>query len=97
MQSFKSSKKSSTRLLKVRTSSAKYVLGGKHAVPEASEVSFLNNPLESFDYFYKFIIIGDPGVGKSTFLQRVTLKNPIDSEFETVTLPIAGTNQQVRA
>lgn len=62
------------------------------------------SPLESFDYFYKIIVIGDEGVGKTNLMQRVTgggfLKNSkacYNPEFEAVTLSLPGTNQRVRA
>lgn len=32
----------------------------------------LNDPNESFDYFYKIIIIGDESVGKTNFLLRIS-------------------------
>jgi GTPase SAR1 family protein len=32
----------------------------------------LENPYESFDYFYKIIIIGDESVGKTNLLMRIT-------------------------
>ena len=31
----------------------------------------LNDPQEKFDYFYKIIVIGDEGVGKTNFLLRI--------------------------
>lgn len=32
----------------------------------------VNDPNESFDYFYKIIIIGDESVGKTNFLLRIS-------------------------
>ena len=46
--------------------------------PRESTVSnALNNPNEIFDYFYKIIVIGDEGVGKTNFLLRIA-KNVYD-------------------
>ena len=50
----------------------------KNLDPRESAVSnALNNPNEAFDYFYKIIVIGDEGVGKTNFLLRVA-KNYYD-------------------
>lgn len=64
----------------------------------------IDDPSEHFDYFYKIIIIGDEGVGKSNLLLRLTKGNYEESpkttygvEFEVKTLPLPGTNQRVRA
>jgi len=38
----------------------------------ACESKILEDPFEAFDYFYKFIVIGDEQVGKSNFLLRVS-------------------------
>ena len=64
----------------------------------------LEDPTESFDYFYKTIIIGDENVGKTNFLHRVVYRkfeeNPNPTygvEFEFKTIPLPASNQRVRA
>ena len=56
----------------------------------------LDNPYESFDYFYKIIVIGDESVGKSNLLSRITkgkfVSKPtvtygVEFEFKTIHLP----------
>jgi GTPase SAR1 family protein len=37
-----------------------------------SESAIIDNPEESFDYFYKIIIIGDELVGKTNLLLRIS-------------------------
>tara|TARA_A100001015_G_scaffold223921_1_gene252346 strand:+ start:369 stop:569 length:201 start_codon:yes stop_codon:yes gene_type:complete len=50
----------------------------KNMHPRESAVSnALNDPTEAFDYFYKIIVIGDEGVGKTNFLLRIA-KNYYD-------------------
>ncbi len=56
----------------------------------------LEDPYEPFDYFYKFIIIGDEKVGKSNLLLRI-VKNEfkrrpkqtygVEFDFKTIKLP----------
>jgi GTPase SAR1 family protein len=64
----------------------------------------LEDPTESFDFFYKLIIIGDEQVGKSNLLLRMAKgyfeKKPkttygVEFDFKTVHLP--NSNQRVRA
>ena len=64
----------------------------------------LEDPTESFDYFYKIIIIGDENVGKTNFLHRVVYrkfekkpKATYGVEFEFKTIPLPASNQRVRA
>jgi len=64
----------------------------------------LDNPNESFDYFYKFIVIGDEQVGKTNLMLRCTKgtfeKKPkvtYGVEFEFKTIPLPKSNQRVRA
>lgn len=64
----------------------------------------LEDPSESFDYFYKIIIIGDENVGKTNFLHRVVYrkfekkpKATYGVEFEFKTIPLPASNQRVRA
>jgi len=61
---------------------------------ESSKV--IDNPNMSFDYFYKFIVIGDEQVGKTNLMLRVTKgtfeKKPkvtygVEFEFKTIPLP----------
>ena len=59
----------------------------------------LDDPMESFDYLYKFIVIGDEQVGKSNLLNRITkgkfVQKPRTTygvEFEWVNVPLPGTN-----
>jgi len=52
--------------LRIRSNSG--VLG-RALLPSESKV--LDDPNEKFDYFYKFIIIGDESVGKTNFLLRI--------------------------
>jgi hypothetical protein len=37
----------------------------------AVESKILDDPNEPFDYFYKFIVIGDESTGKTNFMNRV--------------------------
>ena len=71
---------------------------------QKTESRALDDPQESFDFFYKFIVIGDESVGKSNFLLRVSkgyfVKKPkttygVEFEFKTIHLP--NSNQRVRA
>lgn len=77
----------------------------KNLDPRESAVSnALNNPNEVFDYFYKIIVIGDEGVGKTNFLLRVA-KNYYDPspkqtygvEFLFRSLSLPNSNQKVKA
>ncbi len=59
----------------------------------------LENPYESFDYFYKIIIIGDESVGKTNLLMRITKGNFVKKpkitygvEFEFKTIPLPNSN-----
>jgi len=64
----------------------------------------VNDPTESFDYFYKIIIIGDESVGKTNFLLRIS-QNVYEAQpkrtygveyvFRNIALP--NSNQAVRA
>jgi len=61
--------------------------------------SVLDDPTESFDFFYKFIIIGDEKVGKSNFLSRITrnkfVLNPkitYGVEFDSKIVPLPNSN-----
>ena len=69
-----------------------------------TESRALEDPTESFDFFYKFIIIGDENVGKSNLLLRMTKgyfdkkpKTTYGVEFEFKTVPLPNSNQRVRA
>jgi len=69
-----------------------------------SESKILDDPNEHFDYFYKFIIIGDELVGKSNFLLRILgkkfekkPKTTYGVEFTFKTVPLVNSNQRVRA
>jgi GTPase SAR1 family protein len=53
--------------LRVRHSNSGYI--GRGLAPNESKI--LEDPNEHFDYFYKFIIIGDEQVGKTNFMLRV--------------------------
>ena len=64
----------------------------------------LDNPNESFDFFYKFIVIGDEQVGKTNMMLRCTKgtfeKKPkvtYGVEFEFKTIPLPNSNQRVRS
>ena len=85
--------KSKRNLLKVRSNSSTFGLkrGLSHQDSRA-----LDDPQESFDYFYKIIVIGDESVGKTNFMLRITKgffeKKPkttygVEFEFRTVPLP----------
>jgi len=59
----------------------------------------LDNPYESFDYFYKIIVIGDESVGKTNLLMRITKGIFVDKpkvtygvEFEFKTIPLPNSN-----
>ena len=63
---------------------------------EHTDSRALDNPMESFDYFYKIIVIGDESVGKKNFMLRITKgtfeKKPkttygVEFEFRIVPLP----------
>lgn len=69
-----------------------------------NESKVLENPQEEFDYFYKFVIIGDEGVGKTNFMRRITGKSfdlkpkiTYGVEFSIKTVPLPNSNQRVRA
>ena len=88
--------------LKVRTNTGSSVFGNRSLNRDASRA--LDDPYESFDYFYKIIIIGDEQVGKTNLLLRVTKgifeKKPkvtygVEFEFKTIHLP--NSNQRVRS
>ena len=69
-----------------------------------TESRALEDPTEEFDYFYKFIVIGDEMVGKTNLLLRITRGafakktwTTYGAEFAFKTVPLPGTNQRVRA
>lgn len=93
------SKRSSRGYLRVRSNSSVF---NKSLNKTASRA--LEDPTESFDYFYKIIIIGDENVGKTNFLHRVVYrkfekkpKATYGVEFEFKTIPLPASNQRVRA
>lgn len=64
----------------------------------------LNDPNESFDYFYKIIIIGDESVGKTNFLLRISQnfyeaqpKRTYGVEYVFRNIALPNSNQTVRA
>lgn len=90
--------------LRVRSNS-NHLKPGMPGVGTLSGVSnALNDPQELFDYFYKVIVIGDEGVGKTNFLLRIC-KNFYDPqprttygvEFLLRTVALPNSNQKVRA
>ena len=85
-----SSGKSSRSKLRVRSNSSVFKTLNK------TESRALDDPQESFDYLYKFIIIGDESVGKSNLLLRICKgifqKKPkttygVEFEWKTFSLP----------
>jgi hypothetical protein len=85
----KGSKISSRSYLRVRSNGSAFNLN-------KTESKVLEDPSESFDFFYKLIIIGDEQVGKSNLLLRMAKgyfdKKPkttygVEFEFKTVPLP----------
>lgn len=85
--------KTKRQLLKVRSNSSNFSLK-KEMTHQDSRA--LDDPQESFDYFYKIIVIGDESVGKTNFMLRITKgffeKKPkttygVEFEFRTVPLP----------
>jgi small GTP-binding protein len=69
-----------------------------------TESRALEDPNESFDFFYKLIVIGDEQVGKSNLLLRMAKgyfdkkpKTTYGVEFEFKTVPLPNSNQRVRA
>ena len=55
--------------------------------------------MESFDFFYKMIVIGDESVGKTNFMLRIAKgrfekkpKTTYGVEFEFKTVPLPGSN-----
>lgn len=68
------------------------------------ESNAIDDPTESFDYFYKIIIIGDELVGKTNFLLRCAKgfydpkpKTTFGVEYLFKNVPLPGTNQRVKA
>ena len=89
------------QLLKVRSNSSNF--GMKRGMTH-SDSRALDDPTESFDYFYKVIVIGDESVGKTNFMLRITKgifenkpKTTYGVEFEFRTVPLPRSNQRVRA
>lgn len=87
--------------MKVRSNSSNFSL--KRELTH-NDSRALDNPLESFDYFYKIIVIGDESVGKTNFMLRITKgffekkpKTTYGVEFEFRTVPLPNSNQRVRA
>ena len=85
--------------LRMRTNSG--VLG-RALLPSESKV--LEDPSEQFDYFYKFIIIGDELVGKTNLMLRIAKgafqkkpKTTYGVEFALKSTPLPNSNQTVRA
>lgn len=60
------SAKSSRSYLRVRSNSSVF-----NKTLNKTDSKVLEDPQESFDYFYKFIIIGDESVGKSNLMLRI--------------------------
>ena len=55
--------------------------------------------MDDYDYLFKFVLVGDSGVGKSNLLSRYSRgdfdlqsKSTIGVEFATKTIPISGNN-----
>ena len=95
----KGSKKSSRTFLRVRSTDSMF-----NRSLNKTQSRALEDPMESFDYFYKLIIIGDENVGKSNFLRRIVYrkfekkpKATYGVEFEFKTVPLPDSNQRVRA
>lgn len=91
-------KKTSRSYLRVRSNSSAF-----HKLNK-TESRALEDPSESFDFFYKLIIIGDEQVGKSNLLLRMAKgyfdkkpKTTYGVEFEFKTVPLPNSNQRVRA
>jgi len=99
----KSNRGSKRKLLKVRSSKSQF---GAPSIADRSSIysRVLDDPTESFDYFYKLIVVGDESVGKSNFLFRILGRNFDTSpkttygvEYELKTVPLPNSNQRVRA
>ena len=80
--------------MRVRSNSSQ--VGFKSKKPNPNDSRALDDPSESFDYFYKIIVIGDESVGKTNFMLRISKgyfeKKPkttygVEFEFKTVPLP----------
>ena len=89
----KSNRNSKRPLLKVRSSSSRFGLINQ------SSSKALYDPMESFDFFYKMIVIGDESVGKTNFMLRIAKgrfekkpKTTYGVEFEFKTVPLPGSN-----
>ena len=94
------SNKGSKRMLKVRSSKTSFNARRLNRV----ESTPFDDPNETFDYFYKIIVIGDENVGKSNLLRRIVSgkfeespKTTYGVEFDMKTVPLPGTAQRVRA
>ncbi len=68
------------------------------------ESKILDDPREPFDFFYKFIVIGDELVGKSNFMKRITHgkfetkpKTTYGVEFDIKATKLPDSNQRVMA
>lgn len=97
----KGNPKTKRQLLKVRSNSSNFSLKREMTHQDSRA---LDNPQESFDYFYKIIVIGDESVGKTNFMLRITKgffekkpKTTYGVEFEFRTVPLPNSNQRVRA
>lgn len=70
----------------------------------AVESRVIEDPKEPFDFFFKFIVIGDENVGKTNFMFRAwgrpftkSPKRTYGVEFCIVNIPLPNSNQRVRA
>jgi hypothetical protein len=86
-------KKTSRSKLRVRSNSSVFKTLNK------TDSKVLEDPNESFDYLYKFIIIGDENVGKSNLMLRICKgihnkkpKTTYGVEFEWKTFPLPNSN-----
>lgn len=87
--------------LRVRSNSNAIKLDNKNPAHQSNAV---NDPQESFDYFYKIIIIGDESVGKTNFLLRISQnyyeaqpKRTYGVEYVFRNIALPNSNQTVRA
>jgi hypothetical protein len=86
-------KMTSRSKLRVRSNSSVFKTLNK------TDSKVLEDPNESFDYLYKFIIIGDENVGKSNLMLRICKgihnrkpKTTYGVEFEWKTFPLPNSN-----
>ena len=64
------SKKGGAKASGLRVRANSNATGANNGAAQLSNA--VNDPNESFDYFYKIIIIGDESVGKTNFLLRIS-------------------------